>query len=173
MLMADYERGFSLGQAATRYERIETDLRYSLPLRALRAIHLRAGAGFYTRRGQDSFIDYDHFRDEWMPQGWRDELSGQFQLLDSRWYNESDYYARLSAAYESPMLLISRIGKLTRYVQKERLYVNLLHVKALGPYGELGYGISLPMIDFGAFMSIANGRATKFAVKIALSLGGD
>ena len=173
MLMADYERGFSLGQAATRYERIETDLRYFLPLRALRAIHLRAGAGFYTRRGQDSFIDYDHFRDEWMPQGWRDELSGQFQLLDSRWYNESDYYARLSAAYESPMLLISRIGKLTRYVQKERLYVNLLHVKALGPYGELGYGISLPMIDFGAFMSIANGRATKFAVKIALSLGGD
>lgn len=173
MLMADYERGFSIGRASTRYERIETDLRYTLPLRALRAIHLRVGAGLYTRRGPDSFIDYDHFRDEWMPQGWRDELSGQFQLLDSRWYNESDHYARLSTAYESPMLLISRIGKLTRYVQKERLYFNLLHVKALGPYGEFGYGISLPMIDFGAFMSIANGRATKFAVKIALNLGGD
>lgn len=166
--MFDYERGISGLRGRTDYERIEFDAKYSLPLYALRSLYFRAGAGFYTRRGADCFLDYDYFRNSFLPEGWRDEMSGQFQLLDSRWYNESRYYARCSAAYESPMLLFSRLRFLSRVVQKERLYANLLSVHALGFYSEWGYGISTPLFDLAGFVSLAGHGQTGVGCKFVL-----
>lgn len=155
----DYERGVAGLRGHTDYERIEADARYLLPLYALHSLYFRVGAGFYTRRGDDCFFDYDYFRHNVLPTGWKDELSGRFQLLDSRWYNESRYYARCSAAYESPMLIFSRLPFLSRTVQKERLYASLLSVHALRFYSEWGYGISTPLLDVATFVSLsAHGR---------------
>lgn len=171
--MFDYERGLPSTGGRTDYERIEFDAQYHLPLYALRAIYLRAGGGLYTRRGSNCFLDYDYFRDSYMPESWDDDLSGRFALLDSRWYNESRHYARLSATYESPMMLFSRLRFLTRIVQKERLYGNLLHVKRLGLYSEWGYGLSTHLTDAGVFVAIAGRGQTSVGCKVALRLFDD
>lgn len=168
--MLDYERGIRAFNRSTYYERIEFDAQYTHSLYALRSLYFRAGCGFYTRRGDDCFFDYDYFRNNNLPEGWDDEMSGQFQLLDSRFYNESRYYVRLSAAYESPMLLFSRVKFLTRLVQKERLYCNLLSVRRLGFYSEWGYGLSTPLIDVAGFVALSGHRQTSAGCKVAFRL---
>lgn len=169
--MVDYERGLSTFNRSTSYERIESDIQYTLPLYALRAIYLRGGVGLFTKRGSDCFLDYDYFRSNHLMSNWHDELSGEFQLLDSRWYNESRHYARLSAAYESPMLFLSRLRWLTRVIQKERLYINLLNVGTLGYYSEWGYGLSTPLLDVAGFVAVAGHSQTGVGVKFVLRLG--
>ncbi len=171
--MVDYERGLSIFNRSTSYERIEFDAKYTLPLYALRALYFRIGSGLYTLRGQDCFFDYDYFRNNYLPAGWKDELSGQFHLLDGRWYNESRHYVRASATYESPMMLFSRIRFLSRLVQKERIYANILHVNSLGYYSELGYGLSTPVIDLACFMAIAGHNQTGFGLKFGFRLFED
>ncbi len=166
----NYERAFGTTSAETRYERFETDVRYRLPLYALRSLYFRAGYGTYIRRGKNSFIDYDLFRFNNIPEGWDDEMTGQFQLLSSRWYNESSYYVRLSSTYESPMLLFSRIPWITHFVQTERVYCNLLSVKNLNWYAELGYGVSTNLVDLGAFASMSGGKHMGVGFKCAFRL---
>ena len=94
---------------------------------------------------------------------------GRRKVLDSRWYNESNYYIRCSAAFESPMLLISRIKPLSRAIKKERIYCNLLSVQSLKPYGEVGYGLSTHVVDVGAFLGMAKNQVN-FGFKFALRL---
>lgn len=167
--MLDYERGIKIYKCHSDYERWEMDVKYKRNLYALRTLYLRLGAGLYTNRGSSYFLDYEYFRDNNMPTGWEDEMSGQFQVLDSRWYNESNYYIRCSAAFESPMLLISRIKPLSRAIKKERIYCNLLSVQSLNPYGEVGYGLSTHVVDVGAFLGMAKNQVN-FGFKFALRL---
>ncbi len=168
--MADAERGLATVNAPTGYTRFEGGATYRLPLFALRSLFFRVGGGIYTQRGQHCFLDYDYFRHSYLPSGWNDELSGQFQLLDSRWYNEARSYVLATTAYESPMLLVSRLPFLTRFVRTERLYVNLLHLSTLGYYTECGYGISTPLLDAGAFVAFAGSRQSGLGVKFVFHL---
>ena len=85
-------------------------------------------------------------------------MSGRFYALGNRWYNESRYYARFSATYESPMLLFSRLKWLARVVQRERIYANIVSLNSLNPYAELGYGISTHVLDVSGFLGIAPGK---------------
>ncbi|MBR1594192.1 MAG: hypothetical protein IJ659_05410 [Alloprevotella sp.] len=167
-LRLDYERGLPVGRLRSRYERIEADATYAWELYALRALYLRAGGGLYTHRGHGYFLSYDYFCDENLPEGWHDEMSGRFYALGSRWYNESRYYARLSATYESPMLLFSRLKWLSRVVQRERIYANLVSLSALPAYTELGYGIGSHILDVSAFLGLAPGRRTALGAHVVL-----
>lgn len=166
----DYERGIKWGKCETEYERWEAGISYQLRLYALRKLYFRLGGGLYTNQNSVYFVDFDNFRDNNMPEGWDDEMSGQFQLLDSRWYNESPYYVRLCTAYESPMLLLSRIKYLSNYIQKEHVYCNLLSVHALQPYAEIGYGLSTHLFNAAAFFSMANGAGFSFGAKFSICL---
>lgn len=168
-----YERAFATTSAETRYERLEADVRYRLPLYALRSLYFRAGFGTYLQRGKNSFIDYDLFRFHSIPEGWDDEMTGEFQLLSSRWYNESSYYVRLSSAYESPMLLFARIPWITHFVQTEHVYCNLLSVKYLNWYAELGYGVSTNLVNLGVFASATGGNRFGAGFKCAFRLFED
>lgn len=172
-LLMSYERGFAVGDSQTRYERIEGDLRYRLPLYAMRTIYLRAGAGVYIRKDDDCFLDYDYFRFSYVPEGWTDDLTGEMQLLSARWYNESRYYVRFNGTYESPMLLLSRIPGVSRVVQKERCYLNLLSVRSLGFYSELGYGFNSHLLDAGVFVGIAPDKSLSVGCKVALRFFDD
>lgn len=169
----NYERAFGTTSAETRYERLETDIRYRLSLYALRSLCFRAGFGTYLKRGENSFIDYDLFRFHNIPEGWNDEMSGEFQLLSSRWYNESSYYVRLSSAYESPMLLFARIPWITHFVRTEHVYCNLLSVKYLNWYAELGYGVSTNLVNLGVFASATRGAHFGVGFKCAIRLFED
>lgn len=164
----NYARGFSVRNQSSQFEKLEGEMRYKLPLYALRTLYFRANAGVYSKREKNSFLDYDFFRFNYLPQGWSDEMVGEFQLLSSRWYNESRYYIQCTSAYESPMMLLSRIPGISRIVQKERIYFNLLSVKALGIYTEWGYGMSTHLLDLGFFAGISHDKSLNFGCKVIL-----
>ena len=92
------------------YSRYEFDAQYKHKMRGMRLLNLRAGSGFYTLRNTDYFVDYNNFYDNNLPTGWNDDWTGQFQLVSSRCYNESNYYIRTHISYESP-LLEAKIGR--------------------------------------------------------------
>ena len=168
-----YERGYNLKHGSNHYERVEGDIYYHLRLYALRSLYFCFGGGTYTHCGLNTFLDYDFFRFNNMPSDWTDELTGSFQLLDSRWYNESRYYVRATSSYESPMLLFARVPRLSRFVTIERLYLNLLSVRSLGLYSEIGYGIGTPLLDLGFFTSVAPGHRLDFGFRCIFKLFDD
>lgn len=152
----DYERGLRTRRFKSSYERYELDMQYAYQMYALKTFFFRFGMGLFTNRSSQSFIAYELFCDEEILTDWADEMSGRFYLLSSSWYNESPYYIKVSVAYESPMLLFSRLPGLTRFVEKERIYVNVVSLKSLPLYGEVGYGISTPILDMSGFLSLGN-----------------
>ncbi len=169
----DYERGLSLARCESKYEKLEFSARWRLKLYALRSLYFRLSAGGYTNRSNAYFVDYEYFRDKNLHDNWKEETGWEFQLIDARLYNASKYYAKLSAVYESPMLMFSRVPFLTRIVQNERLYVNVLQSQMASPYAEIGYGIGTYVADAGVFMSAASGGSYGFGFKVALRLFED
>lgn len=124
---------------------------------SLKAISLRVGSGFYTSKSRTSyFLDYTNFREENIPGGWNDDWTGEFQLLNSNWYNASEYYVRTNATYESPLMLLSRIPYVGRLMEIERIYVNTLFVEHLHPYIECGYGFTNRFFSMGLFLATRN-----------------
>ncbi len=170
---AEYEKGITALNCHNKYERWEFEAKYKLDLYALRKVYLRAGGGFYTDRSNTHFVDYSNFHYSSLPNSWNDNMNGQFESLDSRWYNESEYYARACASYESPMLLFSCLRPLTQYVKRERIYCNLLSVHALNPYAEFGYSIATHLFDIGLFVGSANKKAISFGWSFALKIFED
>lgn len=149
----DYERGYKgLLGANIEYERIEMDMQAILYASRRRSYSLRLGSGFYTRKGDHwDFVDYTNFRDNNIPGGWNDEWSGEFELLNSGWYNASDYYVRSNITYEAPMFFTAWLPLGGHFIEKERLYVNSLLVRRLTPYTEWGYGFKTRLISIGIF----------------------
>lgn len=164
----DYERGIPVPRGSTQYERWETEAKWRLNFSALRCLYLRAGGGFYTKKKNTYFVDYANFKYNSLPETWLDGMTGQFESLDQRWYNESRYYARACASYESPMLLFSRLPEITKFIKRERIYVNLLSVHALNPYIETGYGVSTHLFDAGLFIGTAGHSGTTIGWKFLL-----
>lgn len=158
ILTADYERGIKgVWGADMEYERVELDASWRKQLRTLRTLSLRAGGGFYTSKSDNAyFLDYTNFREENIPGGWNDDWTGEFQLLNSNWYNASEYYVRTNITYESPLMLLSHIPFAGRFIEMERIYVNTLYVERLHPYMECGYGFTNRYFSLGVFMATSN-----------------
>jgi len=158
ILTADYERGIKgVWGADMEYERVELDASWRKRLSSLRSMSLRAGGGFYTSKSDNAyFLDYTNFREENIPGGWNDDWMGEFQLLNSNWYNASEYYVRTNITYESPLMLLSRLPLAGRFIEMERIYVNTLYVERLHPYMECGYGFTNRYFSLGVFMASSN-----------------
>lgn len=171
VLTANYERSFKniLG-SNQQYERWEFDGSYKHIAKGMRILNLRAGAGFYTNRNTDYFVDYANFRDNNLPTGWDDDWTGQFQLLDSRWYNESNYYVRAHVSYDTPLLALSWAPWIGRLVETERLYFSVLGVERTRPYFELGYGLKCRYLSVGLFASFLNASYHSFEIKSTFEL---
>lgn len=161
VLKVDYERSYKgLFGSNIKYERLELDAQAIIHASRRRSFSLRGGTGFYTKKGDHwYFVDYTNFRDNNIPGGWNDEWSGEFELLNSSWYNASEYYVRTNATYEAPIVFAAWMPLFGRYIEKERLYVNSLVVKHLHPYTEWGYGFSTRLMSIGFFAAFHN---TKF-----------
>lgn len=166
----DYERGIKGKHSDLSYERWEADVSYSRQLHCRRAINLRAGGGFYSMREGDIFMDFTNFRDQNLPEGWSDDWSGNFQLLDSRLYNESRYYARLHGSYESPLLLASMLPFVGRLVEREAVYASTLLIEHHDPYSELGFGFSTRYVSLGFFAGFAGTKYCEFGTKVTFEL---
>ena len=169
-LTANYEQGLRMMGANMTYGRCELDASYLRRMKCMRILNLRAGTGFYTHRSSDYFVDYTNFRDNNLPTGWEDDWSGQFQLVNSRWYNESDYYVRGHASYESPLLALSHMPLIGRYIESERLYFSALSIQHTRPYWELGYGLSNRLFSVGLFGGFLGSEYQSFGCKITIEI---
>ncbi len=171
-LTANYERSIqNIFRSNLNYERWEFDLSYKHEMKCMRGLNIRSGFGFYTQRSSDYFVDFTNFRDNNLATGWDDDWSGQFQLLDSRWYNESNYYVRTHVSFESPMLALTWVPWIGHFVETERLYFSALSIERLkSPYFELGYGFSSRFLSTGFFTSFIGTKYEGFGCKFTIEL---
>lgn len=166
----DYERGLKGAfNSTSKYERVEFDLQHRVSLGMMRTLYYRIGGGAFTNRKELYFVDFVNLSRHNLPVGWNDEIGGVFQLLDGRWYNSSRQYLRGHLTYEAPFL-IQHLLKRTRYIQNERLYVNILSMPRLRPYLEIGYGIGSHILDFGVFVGSENGKYKNIGCKFTFEL---
>ena len=170
-LTANYERSINgVLQSNLAYERWEFDAVYKHQAKSVRILNLRLGTGFYTQRSTDYFVDFSNFRDNNLPTGWEDDWTGQFQLLDSRWYNESDYYIRSHVSYDSPLIMLSWLPWIGRIVETERFYLSALSIQHTRPYFEVGYGFQNRFFSTGIFASFLNTNFQSFGCKFTIEL---
>lgn len=171
LLTGNYERSFKRAlRSNTEYERWEFDASYKKHLSRLRQFNMRMGAGLYTNRSTNYFVDFDNFHEDYVPGGWDDDWSGDFQLLNSQWYNASDHYARANVSYESPMLALTWLPVVGRFIETERLYASALQIEHTRPYFELGYGFTNRYFSVGIFGSFLNGKFHDFGTKFTFEL---
>lgn len=157
-----------------RYDRWEFDAAYQLHLPCTRVLSLRGGLGFYLSKGKKSyFLDYTNFRRNNIPGGWRDDNTGEFELLSSAWYNASDYYVRANATYESPLLVLSRMPWVGRLVERERIYLGVLAVRNYFPYIECGYGVTNRLCSVATFFAFSSHGYEGFGVRFGFELFSD
>ena len=167
----DWERSIKgINGSNLEYDRWEFDAQWKYRIPGLRLLNMRAGAGFYTKKTTDYFLDFANFHDENLPEGWDDDWSGNFQLLSGREYNESNYYIRANLSYESPLLFATWIPYLGKYIEKERFYFSGVLLEHSKPYFELGYGFTNRYISVGAFTSFRNRHFAEFGMKFDFEL---
>lgn len=151
-----YDQGLEWLQSNMHYSRLELDGQYIRNLSRMRSLSMRVGSGFYLdRAGKTYFLDYHNFHENYVPGGWNDDWSGEFEVLNSNWYNASQYYARGNLTYESPMLFLAYMPLLGHIVEKERLYFGALAVSHYVPYFELGYSFTNRLFSVGIFTGVA------------------
>ena len=171
MFSINYERAIKgVNKSDLEYERWEFDAQWKKKIPGLRLLNLRAGAGVYTNKKDNLFVDFANFRDENLPEGWDDDWSGNFQLLSSREYNRSDYYLRGNISYESPMLVATWLPYVGKYIEKERFYLSTVLLEKTRPHYELGYGFTNRYISVGAFASFRNTHFDSIGVEIEFEL---
>jgi len=167
----DYERGLKGVMNSTgQYERIEFDIQHRIRLGLLRDIYYRVGAGAFTNTHELYFVDYVNLSKNNLPVGWYDDIGGVFQLLDGRWYNSSNRYARGHITYQAPFLLLRHLKKYTRPIINERIYISALSVPHLNPYLEFGYGIGTHVFDAGVFVNYAKSSFRQIGFKFTFEL---
>ena len=169
---ANYERAISnVFKSDMIYERWEFDASYSKKLRRLRMFSARLGGGFYTNRCTNYFVDFENFHATYLPYSWNDDWSGQFQLLNSEWYNASKYYVRSNITYESPLMAISHLPWIGRFTETERIYLNTLIIEhTQPPYMELGYGFSNKVCSVALFGNLLNWNIKEVGCKFTMEL---
>lgn len=171
VLTIDYERGIKgVRKSNTDYGRWEFDASMKHKFDPIRKVNMRVGYGFYSHKHGNDFVDYANFRDNNLPEGWDDDYTGNFQLLNSRWYNDSKYYARANFSYESPMLLISWFPVGGHFIESERFYLSALRIENIHPYYELGYGLSTRFFTLGLFTNILDSKFQNIECKFTFEL---
>lgn len=170
-LAANWERGIvGVVKSNIDYERWEFDGQWKHRMPGLRLLNMRLGTGFYLKREQDYFMDYQNFNKTYLPGGWDDDWSGDFQLLDGDIYNSSHYYIRGNLSYESPLLLFTVLPYVGKFIEKERLYVSSVIVEHHKPYFEVGYSFTNRYISAGVFTNIEDYRLGSFGFKLGFEL---
>ena len=72
----DWERSIKgINGSNLEYDRWEFDAQWKYRIPGLRLLNMRAGAGFYTKKTTDYFLDFANFHDENLPEGWDDDWS--------------------------------------------------------------------------------------------------
>ena len=166
LLSIDWERGFKdVFSSNISYERWEADVQWKRHMPGLRVLNMRAGYGTYSHREHNYFVDFDNFQDTNLPDGWDDDWSGDFQLLNGSEFNRSNYYIRANVSYESPLMFATWIPYVGKFIEKERFYINSVLLERSRPYYEVGYGFTNRYISVAAFASFKNSHFERMGFK--------
>lgn len=152
------------------YGRLEFDVLQVLNLDDYRILSFHGGAGGFFNQKGEYFINYNFFSRSLIPSAWEERIGGKFNLLDDHWYNSSPAYIQLHVTYESPFLLLHKIGIISKYVIKERIYSSVLWSEGRTSYSELGYGIGNNYFSLGLFSSFAGLEYKEFGVKFLIEI---
>lgn len=170
-LNINYEQGvMNIMGGTNSYGKQETDITWKLPLKRLRTVSLRLGGGCYIFNNRNRFLDFNKFRDNNLQDTWNDKWTSDFQLIDRRWYNASDFYIRNNVTFESPLLCASWLPVVGQHVRMERVYINNLIVEDFHPYTEIGYGFATKAFSFAAYASFMNGKYNSIGCRFSLEL---
>ncbi len=90
-LLLSYERGYSLGAGQTHYERLEADARYRINLYATRSLFFRLGAGTFSHRGRDCFLDYDYFKFDYLSEGAKQFYQNEIANYETKLKSDEEY----------------------------------------------------------------------------------
>ena len=168
---ASYERSIKgVLNSNIEYEKWEMDASYKKHISGMKILNIRLGGGFYTNKSTDYFVDFSNFRENYLPEGWDDEWTGNFQLLRSQWYNASEYYLRMNASFESPLMIMSRLPLIGKYVETERFYIGALRIQDTKPYSELGYSFTNRYFSAGVFTSFLGAKYHDIGFKFTMEL---
>lgn len=171
LLTFNYERSFKdILNSNIEYEKFEFDASYKLRLHSLRQFNARVGGGFYSNQSDNYFVDFTNFHEDYLPGGWDDDWTGEFQLLNKHWYNASRYYFRTNLSYESPLLLLSWLPMIGKLMEMERVYLGYVQLNHTRPYYELGYGFTTRFFSVGFFASFLNSDIQDLGFKFTLEL---
>lgn len=166
-----YERSLQkIFKSNTEYEKFEFDASYKKTLNSLRKVNARFGGGFYTNRSNSYFVDFTNFHENYLQGGWDDDWTGEFQLLNSQWYNASKYYIRTNISYESPLLLLNKMPLIGKHLETERIYGGFVQLEHTRPYFELGYGFTTRYVSIGLFTNLLNGQINEYGCKFTIEL---
>lgn len=167
----DWERGIKgILKNSMRYERMEFSVQHVISLGIMRELYWSVAAGAFTNTDDLFFADFEYLRRNNLPDEWRDEISGRFQLLRRQMYNSSSKYARMNFTYDTPFFLVPHWTKLTKHIIYERVYLNMLWMPEMTPYWELGWGFGTHVIDLGFFASFDKTHYQRMGVKISYQL---
>ena len=158
--------------ANSKYARIEFDMTQNIRLAPKRHLAYRFGTGTFLNQEGEYFVNYHYFSRRFYPSTWQDNrIGGVFQLLDEHWFSSSPSYVRGHVMYETPYGLIHHtMRSLSKYVIKERAYINLLQAEGKNFYTELGYGFANNYINLGLFVGFKGTDYYKFGAKIRIEL---
>lgn len=172
VLTLDYEAGIKgVMKSGVAYEKIEGDLSWIKNFSSVSSLSMRVGGGLYTDRSQDIyFLDFSNFRENNLPGGWNDDWSGEFQLLNSAWYNISKYYYRTNLTYEQPMMLSYVLPFIRKGVEKERFYANFLLTDRIHPYAEYGYALTNSLFSMGIYISTRDWKYQDLGFRFSIEL---
>lgn len=167
----NYERCISgVFGSNMKYERWELDASYRRRYSSLKRFNVRVGGGFYTNKSTTYFVDFINFHEDYLPGGWDDDWSGEFQLLNSQWYNASNYYFRTNVSYDSPLLILSRLPLAGRIMEAERIYFSFAQLEKTRGYYEIGYGFTTRYISLAFFSSFLNTQFKEVGTKFTFEL---
>ncbi|MBQ0086006.1 MAG: hypothetical protein KBS65_07215 [Prevotella sp.] len=170
LLSINYEQGIEAFGCDIKYSRFEADGKWKINLNKLRILSLRLGTGTFFNRSQTYFVEYKNFHENNLPERWHDEWSGNFQLLNSQYYNISKYYVRANATYESPLIFLYRLPLVGQYMEAERAYLNILTVEDLHPYVEIGYGFTNRLFSCAVYTNMIHGKFDEIGFNLTLEL---
>ena len=171
VMSVNYERCIdNVIESNMEYERWEIDCSYRRRYSSLKRFNARVGAGFYTNKSTTYFVDYLNFHEDYLPGGWDDEWTGEFQLLNSQWYNASNYYLRTNLSYDSPLLMMTCLPIAGRIIESERLYFSFVQLEKTRPYFEFGYGFSTRFVSLAFFSSFLGNSFERFGTKFTFEL---
>lgn len=156
----------------SNYGRAELDIQQSIRFGASRIFSYRTGTGAFFRQHGEYFINYRYFARKLYPTGWNDErVGGCFHLLDEYWYSSSPSYVQLHTLYETPFGLLNRLGSISKYIIKERIYASALWSEGKNSYVEGGYGIANNYFSCGFFVGFKGLGYHSCGFKFRIELG--